>query len=203
MVYVATYFEVQPRSAEPAATLVTKYVEDARRESGNLRADPFREIGRSNRFVVIEHWAGEASFAAHEEAASTRAFREELGRIEHSPFDQRVNTAFEVDSRPIDLARDAVLVVTHVDVPGNRREDTEQLLRSLAVASRAGAGNVRYDVYQQLAPRTNHFTVFAAWSDASALETDGLSQHWLQFRKALAPMLGAPYDERLYQRLMR
>ncbi len=203
MVYVATYFELQPRSAESAAMLVTKYVDVARRAPGNLRADPFREIGRPNRFVVIEEWSGEATFAVHEQAASTRTFREELELIERSPFDQRVNTAFEVDSRPIDLPRDAVLVVTHVDVPGNRREDTEQLLRSLAVASRAADGNVRYDVYQQLAPRTNHFTVFAAWRDAGALEADGLSQHWLRFRKSLAPMLGAPYDERLYQRLMR
>jgi len=43
----------------------------------------------------------------------------------------------------------ALIVVTHVDVPPPRREETEVLLKNLAERSRSHEGNVRYDVFQQ------------------------------------------------------
>ena len=91
-----------------------------------------------------------------------------------------------------------LVVVTHVDVPPPRREETEALLRALVEPSRQEDGNVRYDVFQQLTPRTNHFTVFAIWSDVHAFGSHEAKPHTRAFREALGPMLGAPYDERLY-----
>jgi len=75
------------------------------------------------------------------------------------------------------------------------------LLKSLAEQSRKENGNVVYDVFQQKAPRTNHFTVFATWNNDEAFASHEMQPHTRQFREALAPMLGAPYDERLYSRL--
>jgi hypothetical protein len=53
-------------------------------------------------------------------------------------------------------------------------------------------------VYQQ-SNRTNHFTVFAAWTNNRRL-MESEKPHWLQFREALAPCQ-ALYDERLYKSL--
>ena len=52
------------------------------------------------------------------------------------------------------------------------------------------AGNVRYDVYQQADPRTNHFTVFAVWDSERALDAYGNTPHWQQFREALGQPRG-------------
>jgi quinol monooxygenase YgiN len=93
----------------------------------------------------------------------------------------------------------ALHVVTHVDVPPARREETEVLLKGLADQSRQDVGNLRFDVFQQVTPRTNHFTVLAVWENDAAFVSHEAQHHTRQFREALGPMLGAPYDERLYK----
>jgi quinol monooxygenase YgiN len=200
-VYVATYFDVQPASVRQGAALVAEYARASRMDSGSTSVEAFQEIGRTHRFVVIEAWATSAAFTAHEQAPHTTDFRNRLKAIHRSPYDQRVNHGFAVDASRAAAGGDAVAVVTHVDVPGPRREEAEALLKRLAEPSRADAGHVRYDVYQQNDPRTNHFTVFAIWSSRAALDAYGATSHWLQFREALGPMLGALYDERLYTAL--
>jgi len=89
--------------------------------------------------------------------------------------------------------------VTHVDVPPPRRQDAEALLKTVAEESRKDEGNVRYDVLQESPNRTNHFTIFATWRDAKAFESHEVKPHVRRFREALGPMLGAPYDDRLYK----
>ena len=61
---------------------------------------------------------------------------------------------------------------------------------------------MRFDIYQQGDPRANHFTMFVVWSSRRAFEDYADTPQWLQFRQALAPLLGAPYDERLYRPLV-
>ena len=87
--------------------------------------------------------------------------------------------------------------VTHVDVPPPRKDETESLLKRLAEESRKDEGNVRYEVFQQTASR-NHFTVFAVWKNRKAFDSHEMKAHTRQFREALGPLLGAPYDERLF-----
>jgi quinol monooxygenase YgiN len=83
-------------------------------------------------------------------------------------------------------------------VPPPRREETELLLRELARQTRHAAGNLQFDVFQQNPPRTNHFTVAAAWTDEAAFVSYQTAESTRQFREKLGPMLGAPYDERLF-----
>ena len=83
-------------------------------------------------------------------------------------------------------------------MPPPSREQTEALLRSLADESRKEEANLRYDIFQQTS-RPNHFTMIAAWNDVRAYEAHEARPHTRQFREALAPMLGALYDERFYK----
>ncbi len=200
--YVATYVDVQLTSINQGIGLIKQYRETTRAETGNSGVDAGQEIGRPNRFVIIEFWKDQSAFDAHEKAETTAEFRARLKAIQNSPYDQRVHQALAADSRPLAIGRGTASEVTHVDVPPQGREETEVLLKRLAEESRKDDGNVRYDVFQQTAPRTNHFTVLGTWRDRSAFDAHETKAHTKQFRESLAPMLGAPYDERLYSPLM-
>jgi quinol monooxygenase YgiN len=199
--YVATYLDVKSASIDAGEALSRQYVRATRAEAGNVSVNAFREIGRPNRFVVIETWTDSAAFADHEKAAHTTEFRQKLTLINRSPYDQRVTHGFAVDPAPAVAGPNAVYVVTHVDVPGAQRDEAERVLRQLFQWSHAGPGHVRFDIYQQDEPRTNHFTMFVVWNNRRAFEDYANTSQWLQFTQALAPLLGAPYDERLYRPL--
>ena len=64
-------------------------------------------------------------------------------------------------------------------------------------ASRKDAGNAMFEVVQQT-NRPNHFTVVEIWKDAKAFDAHGIADHTRRFRTNLGPMLGAPYEDRLY-----
>jgi quinol monooxygenase YgiN len=196
-VYVATYIDVQLNSAEQGIALIKQYREAGRMEPGNSRVEVFRGIARPNQFVIVEVWKDQSSFDAHERAEHTAQFRARLKAIHNSPFDQRIHSGFAIDPRPAVAGRDSVSVATHVDVPPQRREETEVLLKALAEESRKDEGSVRYDVFQQAAAR-NHFTIYAVWRDRKAFDSHEMKPHTRQFRESLGPLLGAPYDERLF-----
>ena len=196
--YIATYLDIKPRWTAEGIGLIAAHCDASRAEPGNEYIDAFRETGRPNRFMVIESWKDQAVFASHEEAPHTLHFRTKLQAIHSSPYDQRVHNGFTIGRETSAATPDPLYVVTHVDVPPPRREETEVLLRRLAEESRKEKGNSRYDVFQQTS-RTNHFTVFAAWKDVDAFEMHEASAHRMEFREALWPMLGAPYDERLFK----
>jgi quinol monooxygenase YgiN len=196
-VYVVTYVDVQAAQAKEGAALIQRYRAGARKEGGNLWMAAGREVGRPNRFIVIEAWRDQASFDAHQQAAPTAEFKDKIAAIRHSPSDQRINHAFVVASAP--PPKGAIYVETHVDVPPPRREAAEAALKQLAADTAKDQGNLRYDVYQQAPPVLNHFNVFAIWQSREALAAHETTPHRAQFRDALAPMLGALYDERLYQ----
>jgi quinol monooxygenase YgiN len=201
MIYVATYIDVQPSFANDAIGMLQRYGDASRREKGSAEVLVLQETSRGNRFVVIEAWDDESSFETHEAAEHTAQVRSKLKGIQNSPNDQRVHQEFSSATPHAEAPPGVFNVVTHVDVPPPRREETEALLKTLAEAARSDEGNARYDIFQQKAPRTNHFTVLAVWQNDSAFASHQLKPHTRAFRELLGPMLGAPYDERFYARL--
>jgi quinol monooxygenase YgiN len=199
-VFVSAYVDVRPALARETGALVASYVHATGADAGNLEARALQEIDRAGKFVVVETWKDQASFADHEKAAHTQEFREKLKLISRIPYDQGVHHGLSVDPMPVKAGADALYVVTHVDVRSGR-EVTEGQLRQLAETTRSDPGHVRYDAYQQNAPRTNHFTLFAVWSGRKAYDAYGATAHWLQFVGAIAPTIGAPYDDRLYRQI--
>ena len=201
MIHVVTYIEVQSSSAPEAVTLIRRYRDASRTENGNKGIDALQETARQNRFAIVAAWKEESDFQSHENSAQTAEFRSKLNAIHICPFDQRVHQRFAVGPESRVIWVGTLAVVTHVDVPPPRKDETEILLRTLVEESRRDEGNVRYDVFQQNAPRTNHFTVFEVWKDEAAFVSHETKAHTRQFREALGPMLGAPYDDRLYKYL--
>lgn len=198
-VYVATYIETDPQATAQGIAVLQEYREASRGETGNANIDVMQELGRPNRFMIIEVWRDESSFQSHEQAGHTTQFRASLRAIQNSPYDQRVHQGLVIDPAPSRGGQGTVFEVTHVDVPPWHEDDAETLLEGLAEESRKDSGNVRYDVLQQNPPLVNHFTLFAAWNDSDAFDAYQAEPHRRQFRETLGPMLGAPYDERLYK----
>jgi quinol monooxygenase YgiN len=198
MIIIATYFEVKPEYSSEGARLLDQYRRSSIGDDGCIRLEALGEIHRRNRFVMIEAWDSEPALAAHEAAGHTVQFRADFTRIQKSPFDQRAHSGFSL-SPPPEVAHSAgVFVVTHVDVPPPRRDETEALLKASVDGFRNEPGNGRYDILQQTA-RPNHFTLVAVWIDDAAFARSESSAHAREFREKLGPMLGALYDERIYR----
>jgi quinol monooxygenase YgiN len=85
--------------------------------------------------------------------------------------------------------------VLHIDIIPPFTAQAIVLLRTYRKDSLSDKGARRIDVLQQTG-RLNHFTVIEEWESQSAYDKHVSAAHTLRFRTDLAPMLGAPFDER-------
>jgi quinol monooxygenase YgiN len=196
-VYVAAYAEVGTNAVKDGIALLKQLRDAVRKEDGNIRAYIAQEMGRANRFLILEAWKDQAAFDAHGKSAATMAFGEKFKAIQNAPLDIRTHNALAVADSGA-TAKGAIVVASHVDVPPPRKDEVIAALNPLATESRTGAGNQRFDVWQQTS-RPNHFTVVEAWKDQKAYDARGSAPPQRTFRDKLGPMLGALYDERLYR----
>ena len=196
-VYSVIYVEVMPTATAEGATLLRRYRAATRTEEGNLRSEVVQRIGQPHQFAIIEVWRDQKAFEAHGKGASSTDMRAGIAAIRNAPTDERVHTGLSVGPIAATPAAGAVYVVTHVDVIPPRKDDGVAAVKQLADGSRAGAGNVRFEVVQQT-NRPNHFTVVEIWASARAAEAHSMAAVTRQFRDKLASMTGALYDERMY-----
>ena len=200
-IYLVTYVEslpfdaLSPRSG--IALQLEHYRDSSRKEAGNLRSDVLIELGRPNRFVILEAWRDAASLDAHGKADSTVKFRQTTETMQAAPLDIRTTAVLFADPQPYDYRPGAVYTITHVDVTGDHKDDAVALLRSMSDDTRKDDGNLRFDVYQQK-NRPNHFTVVKAWANRKTQASHAAAAHTRAFRGQIQPMQGALYDERIY-----
>jgi quinol monooxygenase YgiN len=74
----------------------------------------------------------------------------------------------------------------------------EPLLIGFVEQSRTDPGVKSFTLITQ-DPTTNHFQLIEVFRDMRAFEAHVSADHTIQFRTTLQPLLGAPYDERLYR----
>ncbi len=198
-VYVVTYLDVAPPEAAQAAALARQYAPASRKEAGNEAFDVFEEIGRPNRFAILEAWRDKAAYDAHGAAASTTGFRDKLQPLLISGYrGPDLRPALGRSLRPGRRVPRRVYVLTHVDVFPAGKDQAVELVKALAEAARKDPGNFWFDVLQQDG-RPNHFTLFEGWRDQKAFEGSVMAAHTKEFRQKLNPLEGALYDERLYE----
>ena len=87
----------------------------------------------------------------------------------------------------------------HLDVFPPGIEATLAAARAVAEAARKGDGNLRFDVVRSVKPPLSHTTLFAAWQNRKAFDAYEDSAYARQFREAVGPLLGSPFDDRLYK----
>jgi quinol monooxygenase YgiN len=195
-VHAVIYVEVLPTAAAAGVAELTRYRDATFGLGGRLRCEVLQRIGQPHQLVVLEVWRDQKAFEARGADPSARQMRERIAAIRAAPTDERIHGALSVG--PLTAApRGAIHVVTHVDVIPPRKDDGVATLKRLGEASRAAAGNRRFEVVQQT-NRPNHFTVVETWTDARAAEAHLLAPATREFRDTLATMTGALYDERMY-----
>jgi len=197
-VFAATYLEVAPSSVDQALGLLQTLAAATRKADGNLGFNVVQERERPNRFVTLEAWKDQVSFELDRKGLAHGIFKEKFMPIRTAPPDERVNNGLAPSPGGLPAAsRGSVWVVTHVDVPPPSKDACIAELKTLAEASRKDAGNLAFGVTQQ-ANRPNHFTVVEVWQDQKAFDGHAVADHTKNFRAALGPMLGAPYEDRVY-----
>ena len=153
----------------------------------------------SNQFLILEIWKDQRALDAHNGAAHTKSFREQVSRRCSSRQSTNASACATMVA-PLRQSRAAVYVVTHIDVPGTSRDAALELMDSFIDRTRSEPGNVRFDLVHQ-SNRTNHFTAIEAWADQKAADAHELAQHTRTFRRGITPLLGALYDQRWYRPL--
>jgi quinol monooxygenase YgiN len=198
-IYVVTYLEVGAPAAAKAAALLRRMAAASRRQGGNTRYDVLQEIGRPERFAIVEGWRDKEAFEAHR-AEQLSGPRGELRALLVSPFDSRPSTALTVAPAAAAPPPGALYVLTHVDVVPPAKDQAITLLDQLAAHGRKEDGNLSFDVLEQDS-RPNHFTVVEVWRSRAAFEAHAMAANTREFRQKLLPLQGALYDERLYRAL--
>jgi quinol monooxygenase YgiN len=198
--YAVAYVEVTPTGIAPATKAFQSYRDAAGRETGFGAVELFEQIGRPGHFVIVETWRDQAAFDAHQTAPSLTTLKDALQPIRVSGYDQRPYKTLTVMPARGAAGRNAVVVVSHVDIGGGGQVDVPAMLRKLAEASRGEPGNLRFDVTQHTA-RANHFTVVEVWADQQALDRHAAAAHTKQYRDEVQPVAGSPLDERTYRRV--
>jgi quinol monooxygenase YgiN len=197
-VYIITYFEVGTAAAGKTVGELQQFAMATRKEDGNAGFLALEELARPTRFAIVEVWRDKAALDAH--GAAVGALRDRLQRFFTSPFDIRLNAGLSVAGPAVGgepRTLKPVYVLTHVDVFPAGKDQTIELLKQLAEASRKEAGNLRFDVLQQDG-RANHLPLVEAWRDGDAQRAHAMAEHTRAFRAKLVPLQGALYDERLY-----
>jgi quinol monooxygenase YgiN len=198
---LATYVDVTPKAVDSGAALLERYCDASRKQAGNLRFDVLHEIGRPDRFAILEVWADDIALDGHEKRVSTLHFRDQLKAIQSAPYDERIGRELYVGRGKLESGRGTIYVLIHVDVTPDHESDALALLKAMSVDTANDDGNISYQVLQQANRMVNHFTVVEEWTSRRALDEHAMAAHTRAFRQQLLPMEGALYDERFYKKL--
>ncbi len=197
-VFVVTYVELMPNEIAGGTALLKHYRDVSKAEPGNRRFAVLHEIGRPNRFVILEIWKDKTAQAAHEQAGASAKIHDRLKAIEDAPADQRIDDPLYMTPGKSPVPATAVYVVTHVDVIPPGKNDALAALKAMSIDTPRDPGNIAYQVLVQ-ANRSNHFTILEAWSSKAALDAHVMTEHARSFRQKLTPFAGAIYDDRIYK----
>ena len=157
-----------------------------------------QEAGWPNRFIIYEGWKDEAAYEANEKAPHTALLRDKLKPIAAAPYDRRNYSVISVGPAQPGAGADTVYMQLHLDVFPPGIDATLAAAKAVAEAARKGEGNLRYDVVRSVNPPQSHTTLLAAWQNRKAFDAYENSAYARQFRDAVGPLLGSPFDDRLY-----
>jgi quinol monooxygenase YgiN len=197
---VVTYIEVTPSGEAEAAGLLRQLAAASRKEAGSVSFTVLQHIERPSQFAILETWSDAKAHEAHDGGPALQQFREKLDHLRVGFYDERLDTGIDVAPLAAPPTKDAIYVVTHVDVTGQFKDDAIVMINKLAADSRKEPGAERFELWQQN-NRLNHFTLVEIWKDRAALDAHLRAGASREFREKVGRMLGALYDDRRYRSL--
>jgi (4S)-4-hydroxy-5-phosphonooxypentane-2,3-dione isomerase len=197
-IYGVTALDVVPNAASQGVALLKQYRDGSLKQPGNLGVTLLQEADWPNRFIVYEGWKDQAAYEANEKSAHTAELRDKLKPIAASPYDRRNYSVISVGPAKLAADGDTVYMQLHLDVFPPGIDATLAAAKAVAEAARKGEGNLRYDIVRSVNPPQSHTTLLAAWQNRKAFDAYEDSAYARQFRDAVGPLLGSPFDDRLY-----
>jgi quinol monooxygenase YgiN len=197
-IYGVTALDVAPGFAAQGAALLRHYRDDALKQPGNIEVRLLQEVDWPNRFLIYEGWQDSSAYEANEKAAHSVALRDKLKTIAGISYDRREYHAIAVGPSQPATGPDTVYMHLHLDVFSPGLEQTLAAAKVVAEAARKGEGNLRYDVVKSVKQPQSHTTFLAAWRDRKAFDAYESSANARRFRDTVGPLLGSPFDDRLY-----
>jgi quinol monooxygenase YgiN len=197
-IYGMTALDVAPGAAAQGVALLRQYRDGALKQAGNMGVTLLQEAGWPNRFVIYDAWKDQAAYDANEKSAHAAELRDRLKPIGGAPYDRRDYHVIAVGPAQPAAGADTVYMQLHLDVFPPGIEPTLAASKAVAEAARKGEGNLRYDVVKSVKPPQSHTTFLAAWRDRKAFDAYESSAYARQFRDTVGPLLGSPFDDRLY-----
>jgi quinol monooxygenase YgiN len=197
-IYGVTTLDVAPAAARQGVALLRMYRDGALKQAGNMGVTLLQEVDWPNRFLIYEGWKDQSAYDANERAAHTADLRDKLKPIAGAPYDRREYHVIAVGPPRPAAGADTIYMHLHLDVFPPGIEPTLAAAKAVAEAARNGVGNLGYDVVRSVKPPQSHTTFLAAWQNRKAFETYENSAYARQFRDTVGPLLGSPFDDRLY-----
>src|SRR5215470_13346090 len=197
-IYGVTALDVAPGAAREGVALLKQYRDSALKQAGNTGVTLLQEVDWPNRFIIYEGWKDQSAYDANEKGAHSAELRDKLKPIAGAPYDRREYHVIAVGPSQPATGADTVYMQLHLDVFPPGIEPTLAAAKAVAEAARKGEGNLRYDVVRSVKPPQSHTTFLAAWQNRKAFETYENSAYARQFRDTVGPLLGSPFDDRLY-----
>jgi quinol monooxygenase YgiN len=198
---VLTFVEVRVEMRGHAAGILREQANAAREHQASPgKIVMMQEIARPERFVVLDREAPGMSTVG---GMKPRTFTEGITDDLIAPPDQRSNREFDAtgttNGARID-ARASFYVITHVDIAAQDLTQIETALHKLAAAARQSNGNLGFEILRQTS-HPNHFNLISGWVGEAPFRAFAESAGAREFRRAIAPLIGSPYDERLFRRV--
>jgi quinol monooxygenase YgiN len=196
-IYGVTTLDVAPSAASQGVALLKQYRNAALKQAGNAGVTLLQEADWPNRFAIYEAWKDQSAYDANEKAAHTAEFRDKLKPIAGAPYDRRNYRVISV--APVQVSGgNAIYMHLHLDVFPPGIDTTLSAAKAVAEAARKADGNLRYDVVRSVNPPQSHTTLLAAWESRKAFDAYENSAYAREFRDIVGPLLGSPFDDRLY-----
>jgi quinol monooxygenase YgiN len=197
-IFGVTLLDVAPAAASQGVALLKPYRDAALKQAGNAGVTLLQEADWPNRFMIYEAWKDQSAYDANEKASHTVQLRDKLKPIAGAPYDRRNYNVFSVGPAQAAAGPDTIYMQLHLDVFPPGIDATLAAAKAVAEAARKGEGNLRYDVVRSVNPPLSHTTLFAAWQSRKAFDAYENSAYARQFRDTVGPLLGSPYDDRVY-----
>jgi quinol monooxygenase YgiN len=197
-IYGVTNLDVAPGATNQAIAVLKQYRDAALKQAGNAGVTVLQEVGWHNRFLIYEAWNDQSAYDDNEKATHTAELRDRLKPIAGAPYDRRDYHVITVGPVRPASGSDTLYMQVHLDVFPPGLAPTLVEVREVAEAARKGDGNLRYDVVQSVKAPMSHMTLFAAWQSRKAFDAYEMSDYARAFRDKVGPLLGSPFDDRLY-----
>jgi len=94
-IHVVTHVDVIPPKKDDGIAALKAMVEPSRKEPGNGRLDVLQQSSRPNHLTVVEIWADQKALDAHATAPHVKQFREQIGPMSGSLYDERLYRALD------------------------------------------------------------------------------------------------------------